>query len=79
MKIKRLLITIFVFLLLTLQVVSATPPDIIHEMLVKITPNTDGSLNISYEFDYEATTDFPPNIQYLQIGVANSDFTLLSL
>jgi hypothetical protein len=56
---------------------AATPPDIIHQMKVTITPQADGSLNIHYFLDYEATTDFPADICYLEIGVPNSSFTLL--
>lgn len=72
------LIAILFIIILNINhtVSAATPPDIIHLMEVTITPQTDGSLNIHYLLDYEATTDFPSDIQYLEIGVPNSDFTL---
>jgi hypothetical protein len=53
------------------------PPDIIHSYTITIDPQTDGSLLIKYELDYEATTDFPSDIQYLQIGVPNTDFEVV--
>lgn len=78
--IKILIHLILIIILLTfvsMPVTAATPPDIIHQMTVTITPQSNGSLNIKYELDYEATTDFPTDIQYLEVGVPNSDFTLL--
>ncbi len=79
MKIKRLL----VFALMTCLFCSSgflsfsVDPDIIHEMVVTINPQDDGYLNIHYSLDYEAATDFPSDIQYLEVGVPNTDFTLL--
>jgi hypothetical protein len=52
------------------------PPDIIHRFEVVITPQNDGSLLISYDLDYEATSDFTNDIPYVQIGVPNSNFTI---
>ena len=81
MKKKIIIPCIFLFLLVSLHfthVSAATPPDIIHSMVVEITPQPDGSLTMVYSFDYEATTDFPSDIQYLEIGVPNPDFTLQS-
>ena len=77
MKNKIVILLIFLLSLFTVQVSAATPPDIIHEMDAKITPQTDGSLNINYTLDYEATTDFPADTQYLEIGVPNEDFSLV--
>jgi len=58
---------------------ASTPPDIIHQKIVEITPMPDGSLYISYELDYEATTDFPSDIQYLEMGVPNPAFSIESV
>jgi len=54
-----------------------TPPDIIHSYVVTIDPQSDGSLLMKYDFDYEATTDFPSDTQYLQIGVPNTNFEIV--
>lgn len=79
MKMKRLLVFV---LLLGLFCSSgflsfAIDPDIIHSMEITITPQDDNTLNIHYYLDYEAATDFPSDIQYLEVGVPNTDFTLL--
>jgi hypothetical protein len=60
-----------------IPVSAATPPDIIHQIKVTMIPQPDGSMNILYHLDYEATTDFPEDIQYLEVGVANDDFSIL--
>ncbi|MDD4937565.1 MAG: hypothetical protein PHX34_00885 [Candidatus Shapirobacteria bacterium] len=57
---------------------AAIPPDIIHELTITIDPQSDGSLLIKYDFDYEATTDFTNDIPYVEIGVANQNFDLIS-
>jgi hypothetical protein len=78
--IKRLSALLIIALLLVCSVIpaaAATPPDIIHQMTVTLTPQPDGSFNINYKMDYEATTDFPADIQYLEVGVPNPDFVLL--
>ena len=54
-----------------------TPPDIIHSYVVTIDPQPDGSLLMKYDLDYEATTDFPSDIQHLQIGVPNTNFEIV--
>ncbi len=79
MKMKRMLVLILMICLLCSSgyLAFGVPPDIIHEMVVTITPQDDGYLNIHYSLDYEAATDFPEDIQYLEVGVANTDFTLL--
>jgi hypothetical protein len=53
-----------------------TPPDIIHSYVITIDPQTDGSLLMTYNFDYEAATDFTDEIPYVEIGVPNSDFEI---
>ncbi len=77
-KLPLTLLLLLLFLILSSpSAQAATPPDIIHKMNVAITPQKDGSLTIHYELDYEATTDFPSDIRYLEVGVPNTDFTLL--
>lgn len=77
MKYKIAVLLIVLLSLFTIKPYAATPPDIIHEMDVNITPQSDGSLNINYCLDYEAATDFPSDTQYLEIGVPNSSFTIV--
>ncbi len=79
MKIKRLLVlALMICLFCSSGFLSfGIAPDIIHEMVVTITPQDDGYLNLHYSLDYEAATDFPSDIQYLEVGVPNTDFTLL--
>lgn len=77
MKYKIMILLVVLFSVFTIRASAATPPDIIHEMDVNITPKSDGSLNINYALDYEAATDFPSDTQYLEVGVPNSDFTLV--
>lgn len=80
----RTKILTILFLVLSLIVISfvpasaATPPDIINSYVVTINPQPDGSLLMKYDFDYEATTDFPRDIQYLEIGVPNTNFEIVS-
>jgi hypothetical protein len=76
-KVSQLILLVAVMTLLASNIAAAaTPPDVIHEMAVTITPQADGSLRIDYAMDYEATTDFPADIQYLEVGVPNSNFRL---
>lgn len=77
MKTKNILTLILVCLILitTIPVSAATPPDVIHNYTVTITPQSDGTLNMRYDFSYCATTDFP-GAAYLDIGVANRHFSL---
>ncbi len=79
---KNLLVLIVLLIgLLILPVLggqSATPPDVIHSYTVSIEPQKDGSLLINYEFDYEAVTDFPRGKAYLQVGVPNRNFEIVS-
>lgn len=77
-KFLNLLIAFLMVLSCSFPVFAQTPPDIIHNYTIIIDPQPDGSLLMKYEFNYEATTDFPSNIQYLEIGVANSDFEIVS-
>jgi len=77
-KLLNLLIAFLIVLFCSFPVFAQTPPDIINNYTITIDPQTDGSLLMKYEFNYEATTDFPSNIQYLEIGVANSDFEIVS-
>lgn len=53
------------------------PPDKINSYVVSVTPQPDGTLQMRYEFDYLATTDFPKDIQYLEVGVPNTNFKIL--
>lgn len=76
---KRLLILALVMsLILTVAPVALaqTPPDVIKEYVVSIEPQTDGALKMKYDFNYCATTDFPANSGYLEVGVPNSNFSL---
>lgn len=76
---KRLLIlTLVMSLILTIapSALAQTPPDVIKEYVVSVEPQTDGALKMRYDFSYCATTDFPANSGYLEVGVPNSNFSL---
>ncbi len=57
-------------------VIAAGPPDTINSYVVTVTPQSDGTLIMKYEFDYTAVTDFPSGGAYLEVGVPNKDFTI---
>ncbi len=57
-------------------VIAAGPPDTINSYVVTVTPQSDGTLVMQYEFDYTAVTDFPSGGAYLEVGVPNKDFTI---
>lgn len=54
--------------------VSASAPDVVNEYKVTVTPQLDGTLNLRYDFNYCAVTDFPSADFY--IGMPNSHFTI---
>jgi hypothetical protein len=57
---------------------ASAPPDIIHSYAVNIDPQQDGTLLMTYNFDYEAVTDFADtNTKYLEVGVPNSNFEIV--
>lgn len=73
--VRRLSAMLTITLLLaciSIPAAAATPPDIIHQMTVTLTPQPDGSFNIKYNLDYEATTDFTTDIQYIEVGVPDT-------
>lgn len=76
---KRFLILAMVMsLILTIApaALAQTPPDVIKEYVISIEPQADGALKMKYDFNYCATTDFPANSGYLEVGVPNSNFSL---
>ncbi len=84
MKTKRMLKWVFSLgLLLALatllpQSASADQPDVIGRYAVHVMPQDDGTLMIEYRFsNYCATTDFPSDKPYLQVGVPNRNFDLV--
>jgi len=78
---KKVFSLLFIFTLLATLTLSlpakAAAPDVINNYTVTVTPKTDGTLDMKYEFDYTATTDFPSDSVYLQIGVPNRHFSIL--
>jgi len=60
----------------TPTVVHATAPDIINALTIDVVPKSDGTLDMRYAFDYCATTDFPDDAAWLDIGVANRNFSI---
>lgn len=75
--IRLVLVLLSVMLFVPVPVtVAAGPPDTINLYQVTVTPEQDGSLVMKYEFDYLATTDFPQDSAFLEVGVPNKDFTL---
>lgn len=84
MKTKRMIKWFFSLgLLLALatllpQSARADQPDVIGQYAVHVTPQDDGTLVIEYRFsNYCATTDFPSDKPYLQVGVPNRNFDLV--
>src|SRR3990170_4064505 len=75
----------FVFILAALllaptAVVLAADPDVIGEYSVTVSPQADGTLKMSYQFtNYCATTDFPSNSAFLEVGVPNRHFTITDI
>lgn len=56
----------------------AQQPDVIGQYSVHVTPRDDGTLVMAYSFSkYCATTDFPSDKPYLQVGVPNRNFELV--
>jgi hypothetical protein len=56
----------------------AQAPDVISQYSVHVTPQDDGTLVMEYRFTgYCATTDFPSDKPYLQVGVPNRNFQLV--
>jgi hypothetical protein len=56
----------------------ADQPDVIDKYSVHVTPQDDGTLVMEYRFSgYCATTDFPSDKPYLQVGVPNRNFQLV--
>jgi hypothetical protein len=76
---RKVLFTIVLLLLFILpsSALAQGPPDVIHEYLVTIEPQLNGDLNMRYDFDYCASTDFPANSAYLDISMANRNFKIL--
>lgn len=63
--------------LLIVVPVFAAEPDVIGEYAITVTPQSNGNLEMAYSFsNYCATTDFPSDIQGLEVGVPNSHFTI---
>lgn len=55
----------------------ADDPDVIGQYSVHVTPRDDGTLTMDYRFSgYCATTDFPSDKAYLQVGVPNRNYVL---
>ncbi len=78
--IKRLvpLVLLLAFATLLPPCVLADQPDVIGQYSVHITPQDDGTLVMDYRFsNYCATTDFPADKPYLQVGVPNRNFDLV--
>lgn len=76
----------WLFLLALLIAIAALPPapvlaqqpDVISQYSVHVAPQDDGTLLLGYQFSgYCATTDFPSDKPYLQVGVPNRNFQLL--
>ena len=60
------------------RLVTAQQPDVIGQYTVHVTPQDDGTLVMDYRFsNYCATTDFPSDKPYLQVGVPNRNFDLV--
>ena len=56
----------------------ADQPDVIGQYTVHVMPQDDGTLVMEYRFsNYCATTDFPIDQTYLQVGVPNRNFDLV--
>jgi len=82
MKKTKLNILILLILVISLLVpgltASAQSDDVIGDYLVDITPQSDGTLIIKYQFEnYCASTDFPVGDDYLEVGVPNRNFEIL--
>ncbi len=63
--------------LLPIPINAYTPPDVINDYKIKISMDDNGVLEMRYDFDYTATTDFPDGGAYLEIGVPNRNFQIL--
>lgn len=72
----RLALALVLLVVLKPLTAHAADPDVIKNYVVTVTPQTDGTLNMKYDFDYCATTDFPGNAIYLEVGVPNKKFEL---
>jgi hypothetical protein len=80
MKIKILSILVLVTIacsLLPIPISAYTPPDVINDYKATISMDDNGVLEMRYDFDYTATTDFPYGGAYLEIGVPNRNFQIL--
>lgn len=54
-----------------------TPPDILDDYSIAVTPQPDGSLVMSYTLQkYCAYSDWPSDVPYLQVGVPNGNFSI---
>lgn len=79
---RRFTNLLFIGLLLAMFAISPirasaqTPPDVIRQYTITVTPRSDGTLDMKYEFDYCATTEFPSGSAYLEIGVPNRQFEI---
>lgn len=51
------------------------PKDLIHQYIVDVTPQPDGSLNVIYAFRWEALDDSEP-LTWVEIGMPNRNFTI---
>jgi hypothetical protein len=79
-KLKILSILVLVAIacsLLPIPISAYTPPDVINDYKITISMDDNGVLEMKYEFDYTATTDFPINGAYLEIGVPNRNFQII--
>ena len=77
LPILMLVMIILPSLILTIPVTAYTPPDVINDYRVTISMDDNGVLEMRYDFDYTATTDFPDGGAYLEIGVPNRNFQIL--